>query len=606
MPAAAQLITDKLAIWSSAIKKKSAAGRGKSNKLELYGIKRLRELILELAVRGLLVPQSSDDEPASELLKKITAEKAKLLKSGKIKKPKMLSPIEGDEKPFTLPNGWEWVRLQDISEYIQRGKGPKYSDIGAVRVVSQKCIQWTGFNTELARYVDDSSLDKYQEERFLRDNDLLWNSTGTGTVGRINLIVDIESKSLVADSHVTVIRTLLENAGFVCSYISSAGIQNRIDPSNDNPLVSGTTNQVELNTGAVVNLPVPVPPFPEQHRIVAKVDELMALCDQLEHQQETSIAAHQTLVQTLLDALTTTSERDGFTAAWARIADHFDTLFTTVWSIDQLKQTILQLAVMGKLVPQDPNDEPASELLKKIASEKAKLVKNGKIKSQKVLPQIEEDEEPFELPNGWVWCRLDDIALDSEAGWSPRCEPYPREHNNWGVLKVSAVTWGVYKPEENKTLPTNLEPREKYEVQDGDFLISRANTSELVARAVVVPENSPSKLMMSDKIIRFRLSDFTNSQFVNLVNNSGFSRTYYAAVAGGTSSSMKNVSRKQIRSLLLPVPPKEEQIEIVGKVDQLMSLCDTLKTRINTAQDAQLLLADAMGEQAVGQGFVHE
>ena len=332
----------------------------------------------------------------------------------------------------------------------------------------------------------------------------------------------------------------------------------------------------------------------EQARIVAKVDELMALCDQLEQQQETSITAHQTLVQALLDALTTASERDSFTAAWARIADHFDTLFTTEWSIDQLKQTILQLAVMGKLVQQDPNDEPASELLQRIAVEKARLVKIGQIKKQKALPAIKDHEKPFPLPEGWEWCRLDQTSFSSEAGWSPRCDPTPRAGDGWGVLKVSAVTWDKYQPEENKALPAHLEPREQYEVQEGDFLISRANTADLVARAVVVPAGSPSRLLMSDKIIRFKLAEDVNGVFVNLVNNSPVSRRFYASVAGGTSSSMKNVSRDKIRSLVIALPPLEEQKKIVTKVNELVALCDALKVNVSTAQATQSHLADAL------------
>ncbi len=133
---------------------------------------------------------------------------------------------------------------------------------------------------------------------------------------------------------------------------------------------------------------VPIPPLPEQHRIVAKVDELMTLCDRLEKQQTDSNATHQSLITTLLNALTASADHTDFAASWQRIAEHFDTLFTTEQSIDQLKQTILQLAVMGKLVPQDPDDEPASVLLEKIAAEKARLVKEKKIKRQKKLPEI--------------------------------------------------------------------------------------------------------------------------------------------------------------------------------------------------------------------------
>jgi type I restriction enzyme, S subunit len=281
MSNAQSLIADNLNVWTTAVQKKSSSGRGTSKKNNLYGIQKLRELILELAVRGKLVPQDPNDEPASVLLEQIDAEKEQLVKEGKIKKQKTLSPISNDEKAFELPQGWEWARFQDIATYIQRGKGPKYDDMGQVRVVSQKCVQWSGFNLDVARFVNDKSLDTYQEERFLRSKDLLWNSTGTGTVGRINVLDYVPEKGLVADSHVTVIRPSNMDSNFIWSYIAAPGIQRRIEPTHENSLVSGTTDQVELNTTTVAYLAMPVPPLPEQQRIVAKVDELMALCDQL-------------------------------------------------------------------------------------------------------------------------------------------------------------------------------------------------------------------------------------------------------------------------------------------------------------------------------------
>jgi type I restriction enzyme S subunit len=224
-----------------------------------------------------------------------------MVEEGLIKKQKDQVPIHENEKPFALPSSWKWHRLQESSEYIQRGKGPKYADQGSVRVVSQKCVQWSGFNTDLARYILDSSLEKYQPERFIRSNDLLWNSTGTGTVGRVNRIKDAPPNSLVADSHVTIVRSLLKDSSVIFTYLSSAGVQSRVEPTHSNPLVSGTTNQVELNTSAVNSLPVPLPPLPEQHRIVAKVDELMELCDQLKASLATAQATQLNLTDSLVE-----------------------------------------------------------------------------------------------------------------------------------------------------------------------------------------------------------------------------------------------------------------------------------------------------------------
>ncbi|WP_234942904.1 restriction endonuclease subunit S, partial [Vibrio anguillarum] len=299
--------------------------------------------------------------------------------------------------------------MQDITEYVQRGKCPKYAEEGSVRVISQKCVQNSGFDIEPARYIEEESLEKYQDDRFLKENDLLWNSTGTGTVGRVNVLPSIKQKSLVADSHVTVVRPLIMNSRYIWCILMAPGVQARIDPFHEQSLVSGSTKQVELNTSSVVTLPIPVAPIAEQHRIVDKVDELMALCDQLEQQTETSIEAHQVLVTTLLDTLTNSADADELMQNWARISEHFDTLFTTEESIDQLKQTILQLAVMGKLVPQDPSDEPVSKLLERIKNHQLDRVQRKEI--QKPKKASVSTILKMDIPKCWKSLLLNDLVF---------------------------------------------------------------------------------------------------------------------------------------------------------------------------------------------------
>ena len=192
-------------------------------------------------------------------------------------------------------------------------------------------------------------------------------------------------------------------------YFSILGAS-RFIRSNIEKLFVSTAGQKTVNQKHIGGLLTAIPPQLEQHRIVTKVNELMALCDQLEQEQTSSINAHQTLVETLLTTLTDSTTPEELAENWARLAEHFDTLFTTEHSIDQLKQTILQLAVMGRLVPQDTSDEPASVLLEKIAAEKARLVKEKKIKKQKALPVISGQGKPFALPQGWVFARFEDVV----------------------------------------------------------------------------------------------------------------------------------------------------------------------------------------------------
>ncbi|EFB2841434.1 MULTISPECIES: restriction endonuclease subunit S [Escherichia] len=590
-----KLIVDHMETWTSALQTRSTAGRGSSGKIDLYGIKKLRELILELAVRGKLVPQDPNDEPASELLKRIAAEKAELVKQGKIKKQKPLPEISEEEKPFELPQGWEWVRLGDIAEIIRgvtygKSQSSEIKKDGMLPLLRANNIQ-SEILLEPIVYVDEELV---SPEQYLRMGDVLiaMSSGSESLVGKAAQF--FENGNYTFGAFCGVVRTYSKIIDEFIGFFLKTPLYRRQTQSSGKGI--GIKN---LNKSNLEMLLVAMPSKRNCAQLLEEATFLLSLCDQLEQQSLTSLDAHQQLVETLLGTLTDSQNAEELAENWARISEHFDTLFTTEASVDTLKQTILQLAVMGKLVPQDPNDEPASELLKRIAQEKAQLVKEGKIKKQKPLPPIRDEEKPFELPKGWEWCRLGDLALKSEAGWSPQCENEPRSGNQWGVLKISAVTWGEYRPQENKALPAHLLPRQEYEVKENDFLISRANTSELVARSVVVPENPPINLMLSDKIIRFEFSSFANPYYINLVNNSVFSRKYYKDVAGGTSSSMKNVSRNQVSELVIALPCYKEQLKITETLKQYMKICEELSSQIQSAQQTQLHLADALTDAAI-------
>ncbi|MGF7398302.1 restriction endonuclease subunit S [Thermoanaerobacterium thermosaccharolyticum] len=261
-------------------------------------ITRLRQSILQEAVQGKLVPQDPNDEPASILLEKIKKEKERLIKEGKIKKEKPLPPIKDDEIPYELPKGWEWVRLGELCSYIQRGKSPKYSNVEEIPVVSQKCIQWNGFDISKARFIDPMSLDGYAEERFIEPLDLLWNSTGLGTLGRINVYPKIKLyDKVVADSHVTVIRPF---KNFIYSKYLYLWFSGPIVQGEINDKSTGSTKQAELNTTTVKEYIVPLPPINEQKRIVEKVEQFMALCDELEKNIEQCKKDSELLMQSVL------------------------------------------------------------------------------------------------------------------------------------------------------------------------------------------------------------------------------------------------------------------------------------------------------------------
>ena len=599
-----QLITDNLDIWSSAIKHKSTTGRGSSKKIDLYGIKKLRELILELAVRGLLVPQDPNDEPASVLLDKILADKVQLVKEKKIKKQKALPDIEADEKPFKLPKNWVWSRLGVVCKKVTDGSHnpPRNAGEGYPMLSSQNVnFERIDFSSP-SRFVTEEDFNREDQRTAIKPYDVLLNIVAS--IGR-SAVVPIDAPKFVLQRSVAVLDSLLDSNYFAKLLVSPLCL----DYYN---LHAKGTAQKGIYLGQLSLMPLAVPPEEEQVRINAKVDELMALCDQLEQQQESSISAHQTLVETLLAALTSAGEKGELTAtdggnagnagafsgqqAWARIADRFDTLFTTEHSIDQLKQTILQLAVMGKLVPQDPNDEPASVLLEKIAAEKAKLVKDGKIKKQKPLPPIGGDEKPFELPEGWEWAKF---GLVAEFINGDRGKNYP----NKSEYVESGKPWiNTGHIETNGTLTEtgmNFITDEKFEslrggkIQKGDLVYCLRGAT--FGKTAFVKPYSEGAIASSLMIIRPFLAELNSYIFRYLVSPFGRSQIFRF----DNGSAQPNLSANSVTLYSFPIPPLSEQKRIVAKVDELMILCDRIKARINGSQTTQLHLADAMAEQVL-------
>ena len=238
----------------------------------------LKKSILQYAIQGKLVAQDENDEPAEVLYAKIQAEKQQLIKEGKIKKDKPLPPITEDEIPFPIPPTWKWVRLGEIVKYIQRGKSPEYTDIKKVPVISQKCNQWNGLDMSSVKFITERSLYNYNHERYLLTNDLLLNSTGTGTVGRVGIYyANLNPYHIaVADSHVTVVRPLWGSSKYLYNFFASPYIQLNIEN-----LCDGSTNQIELALQTVKKILIPLPPLAEQHRIVARVAILLEACDKL-------------------------------------------------------------------------------------------------------------------------------------------------------------------------------------------------------------------------------------------------------------------------------------------------------------------------------------
>ncbi|ECW6270830.1 restriction endonuclease subunit S, partial [Salmonella enterica subsp. enterica serovar Montevideo] len=547
-----KLIVDHIDTWTTALQPRSSAGRGSSGKIDLYGIKKLRELILELAVRGKLVPQDPNDEPASELLKRIAAEKTELVKQGKIKKQKPLPEISEEEKPFELPVGWEWVTFSHLGHFFG-GKTPsKMKDEywgGTIPWVTPKDMK-----TNLIVDSEDKVTPLAIEDGLTKvsPGSILFVAR-SGILRRI-FPVAITSIECTVNQDLKVLSPFLSEISYYIRLMMN-GFERYIV---ENLTKTGTTVE-SLLFDDFISHPFMIPPFAEQNRILSTVKKLMSLCDQLEQHSLTSLDAHQQLVETLLTTLTDSQNADALAENWARISEHFDTLFTTEASIDALKQTILQLAVMGKLVPQDPNDEPASELLKRIAQEKAQLVKDGKIKKQKPLPPISDKEKPFEVPEGWEWCKF---GLISEFINGDRGSNYPNK-NEYVVHGIPWINTGHI--EKNGTLSItdmNFITEKKFnelrsgKIQSGD-LVYCLRGATFGKTAFVKPYESgaiASSLMiirpfireMGEYIYNYLISPFGRSQIFRFDNG----------------SAQPNLSANSVMLYAFACPPLQEQFRI--------------------------------------------
>ncbi len=580
---AEQLIIQHINTWTSALQTRSTAGRGNNGKIDLYGIKKLREMILELAVRGKLVPQDPNDEPASELLKRIAAEKAELVKQGKIKKQKPLAKINEDETPFELPESWEWTSLGFLTNYGQCDKAEPEDAKSNTWIVELEDIE-----KETSRLLNRVT---FAERPFKSSKNRF--SCGDVLYGKLRPYLN---KVLIADDDgvcTTEIIPVRPFNGITSEYLSILlKSPDFIRYANES---THGMNMPRLGTDKAIHALTPLAPVNEQINIVQKVNDLMSLCDQLEQQSLTSLEAHSQLVETLLATLTNSQNAEELAENWTRISQHFDTLFTTEASIDALKQTILQLAVMGKLVPQDPNDEPASELLKRNEQEKAQLMKEGKIKKQKPLPPVSDEEKPFGLPEGWEFIRLGDLTSKMGSGSTPRGGqsayvtegiPFLRSQNVWNEgLRLDDVVY-IDKNTHSKMDGTKVFP--------GDILLNITGAS--LGRTLIFPDHIiEANVSQHVTIIRLLLGEL--APFVHLaiksplIQNLVWKRQVGMAIEG--------LSKKTLELFEFPVPPLLEQHRIVTKIDELFIICEQLKSRLRSAQQTQLHLANALTNAAL-------
>lgn len=473
----------------------------------------LRQSILQMAVQGKLVPQDLHDEPASGLLERIRAEKAKLIKEGKIKKEKPLPPITEDEIPCDLPEGWVWCRLNDLFDFVDyRGKTPNKIDAG-VPLITGANIKKGYMDYSKRWFISEKEFNERKSRGVSQIGDILFTTEAPlGHVAMADLdIYSAGQRIITLQSYYTI-----SNPMYVY-FLLSPDVRQRIFDKRSGMTATG------IKAALLRLILIPLPPLAEQQRIVAKVDELMAMCDDLEAAEgELEI-----------------------------LEEHF---------IEYLPKSILQMAVQGKLVPQDLHDEPASELLERIRVEKAKLVKEGKIKKEKPLPPITVDEIPYDLPEGWVWCRLGDVvSLISGRDLETK------QFNDAG--KGIPYITGASTIDRDNILVNRWAQHPMTISQLGDLLISCKGT----VGKMVFNDIGECHIARQIMAIRFINHDIVPS-YIKV-----FLGSYVHQLVIRAKSIIPGISREDVLCAVIPLPPAAEQQRITTKIDEIMSLCSQLK-----------------------------
>ncbi|MDD5578779.1 MAG: restriction endonuclease subunit S [Methylobacter sp.] len=531
------------------------------------GITQIRQLVLQLAISGLLTNRQTSDIDANSLIKENLEAQNRLIAQKQLKRQPSPRNIAKSEVPWLLPEGWAWVRLGTLTNY---GDAPKleYSNVTentwvlelediekcTSRLLSKVTAKERKFKSTKNGFPANSVL--YGKLRPYLDKVLIADTPGVCTteISPISFFDQIEASYL---------RWYLKSPYFI-AYANGA---------------TYGMNLPRVSTDTVREALFPFPPKIEQARIVAKVDELMALCDTLEKQQQQRRKLQNALRQSTLQAVATATSPHELQTTWTRLADHFGQLFSAPEDVTSLRQAILDLAVSGYLSQYDDSDESATDLYGKVLQAKKIGLAGGSIARKKPV-KAEEIEETI-LPGHWEKITLDDAISTIDAGWSPSCLPSPRdEESKWAILKTTAVQTLRFQPNEHKELPGALEPRPQYEVKIGDILITRAGPKNRVGICCVV-DDAPPRLMISDKLIRFHIvDDLINARFVALCLSAGETGRTLERLKTGMAESQMNITQDRLRAITIPLPPQAEQIRILEKVENLMRMLDNYEKQL--------------------------
>jgi type I restriction enzyme S subunit len=553
-------------------------------------ILRLRRFILDLAVRGKLVPQNPKDEPASQLLKRIAAEKARLVKAGEIRTPKPL-PIPS-ETPFSIPKNWRWSQIAEIGVLSPRNEAPDTLEASFVPMPMIAAEYGVANRHEIRPWGEI----KKGYTHFAEGDVGLAKITPCFENGKSTVFRNLTGGIGSGTTELHIVRPLFVDQNYIlvflkCPYFIETGI----------PKMTGTAGQKRVSTEYFAHSPFPLPPLGEQHRIVAKVDELMALCDRLEAARTDRENVRDRLAAVSLASLNAPNP-DTFQDDARFALDVLPALTTRPDQIKQLRQTILNLAVRGKLVPQDPEDKPASELLKQIAAENKKLLSAKGIRPQKPAMPAENFETETEIPQTWLHVYLQDLAYQITDG--THLTPKYTEQGK-PFLSAQNVKPFKFMPEKHRFVSEvdfdNYRANRRPE--RGDILMTRVGAG--IGEAAVLDSDFEFAFYVSLCLIKIP-NRFLSVEYLVLWLNSPEGRGSSTIRTYGKGASQGNLNLGLIRTFKIPLPPLAEQRRIVAKVNDLMALCERLEASLITGDDKRRFLLDALLAEALVPSEVQE
>lgn len=544
------------------------------------GINKLRELILTLAMQGKLVPQDPSDPPASQLLKEIEAEKSRLWRDGKIKASKPIPEINPAEMPHELPDGWSWARLASIGNIFNGNsinaseKDANYRGVEGTPYIATKDV---GYGVEPLDYENGVFIPESQKQFRIAHKGAVLICAEGGSAGK---------KCGITERDICFGNKLFANelfgaipSRFILYVYLSPAFKAAFDAA-----MTGIIGGVSI--AKFVELLVPLPPLTQQHRIVAKIDQLMARCDELEklraEQAQKRREVHTAALRQLLDA----QSSDSFAGTWQFITQHFSDLYNVKENVAELRKAVLQLALVGKLVAQNKEDEPAHLLMAKIYREKKALVESGAIKKTRDEKDTAASPQPLNIPESWVGSSIGEIALLVTDG-THKTPRYVSE----GVRFVSAkdIRDGHLSFDDCKyiTAEEHEELTRRCSPELGDILVSKSGS---IGTVVVVDDDGEFSLFESLALIKVSRKHM-NGQFMYYAVRNACNCLEDHHVKG---VAVKHLHLNVLRTLQIPVPPLNEQHRIVAKIDQLMVLCDTLERHIDAACSKQSELLDVL------------